>query len=291
MITTWLHQHPQLTPHYYVIITSLLRHYYIIITSLLHIKYFILLLHYYVIITSLLHHFYYIIFYIFTSWLRHDYVMIMSLLRHYYKWRNCVTISSLLLIITLAVSIKIPLLPIITIITYYYLFETEQLADVSAARLPSCRQAAAAIMCSSEFGYCRVYWEGLWLFELVLSTAGPLRQSSGTLGQCYITSPRCYITPSSWLYNTLEVLYSSVIYHDRQVGVITLLYNHPRCDITLLYNNRKVWYNTATSDPVTVYKSPFFCHMLVISSDSYACHTNTFSYLWSICHILVISLS
>ena len=37
--------------------------------------------------------------------------------------------SSLLPIITFAVSIKIPSLPIITIFTYYYVFETEQLAD------------------------------------------------------------------------------------------------------------------------------------------------------------------
>ena len=37
--------------------------------------------------------------------------------------------SLLLPIITLAVSIKMPLFPIITIITYYYVFEMGQLAD------------------------------------------------------------------------------------------------------------------------------------------------------------------
>ena len=36
-------------------------------------------------------------------------------------------------IITLVVSFVIPLLPIITIITYYYVFETEQLADGTLA--------------------------------------------------------------------------------------------------------------------------------------------------------------
>ena len=38
--------------------------------------------------------------------------------------------SILLSIITLAVSITIPLLPIITIVTYCFVFETSQLADV-----------------------------------------------------------------------------------------------------------------------------------------------------------------
>ena len=33
------------------------------------------------------------------------------------------------IIITLVVSFMIPLLPIITIITYYYVFESEKLAD------------------------------------------------------------------------------------------------------------------------------------------------------------------
>ena len=37
--------------------------------------------------------------------------------------------ESILPIITLAVSIIMPLLPIITIITYYYVFETGQLED------------------------------------------------------------------------------------------------------------------------------------------------------------------
>ena len=97
-------------------IMSLLRHYYkwrncVTISSLLLIITISLL----PIITSLLHHYY---------------VIITSLLRHYYKWRNCVIISLLFHIITLAVSIIVPLLPIITIITYYYMFETGQLADL-----------------------------------------------------------------------------------------------------------------------------------------------------------------
>ena len=37
--------------------------------------------------------------------------------------------TSLLPIMTLGVSFLIPLLPIITIITYYYVFESEQLAN------------------------------------------------------------------------------------------------------------------------------------------------------------------
>ena len=37
--------------------------------------------------------------------------------------------SPLLRIITLVVSIILPLLPVITIIIYYYVFESEQLAD------------------------------------------------------------------------------------------------------------------------------------------------------------------
>ena len=41
--------------------------------------------------------------------------------------------SSLVPINTYAVSIKIPLFSIITIITYYYVFETEQLADAQSA--------------------------------------------------------------------------------------------------------------------------------------------------------------
>ena len=73
--------------------------------------------HYYVVITSLLPRHVYIL-------LRRYYVTITSLLRHYYKARNYVIMSSLLSIITFAVSIKIPLLPAITIIAYYYVFET-----------------------------------------------------------------------------------------------------------------------------------------------------------------------
>ena len=37
--------------------------------------------------------------------------------------------SSLLLIVTLGVSIINPFSPFITIVTYYYVFESEQLAD------------------------------------------------------------------------------------------------------------------------------------------------------------------
>ena len=61
--------------------------------------------------------------------LHHFYIIFTSSLRHYYKWQNCVIMSLLLPIITLAVSITIPSLPI-TIIAYYYVFETGQLADV-----------------------------------------------------------------------------------------------------------------------------------------------------------------
>ena len=64
-----------------------------------------------------------------TSLLRHYYVIIKSLLRHHYKWRKCIIMSSLLPCNTYAVSIKILSVPIIIIITYYYVFETEQLAD------------------------------------------------------------------------------------------------------------------------------------------------------------------
>ena len=42
---------------------------------------------------------------------------------------KCVIMSLLLPIITLAVSTIVPLLPIITIITYYYVFEAGHLAD------------------------------------------------------------------------------------------------------------------------------------------------------------------
>ena len=46
----------------------------------------------------------------------------MSFLPHYYKWRICVIMTSLFpfIAVTLGVSIKIPSLHIITIITYYY---------------------------------------------------------------------------------------------------------------------------------------------------------------------------
>ena len=46
---------------------------------------------------------------------------------------------SLLRIITFAVSIIMSLLPIITIIAYYYVFETGQLADGGGGRRRSCR--------------------------------------------------------------------------------------------------------------------------------------------------------
>ena len=92
------------------VITSLLRHYYVIITSLLHI-----------ITNPRLS--------IITSLLRHDYVIIRPLLRHYYIGQNCVIMGPLLRIITLCISIIMSLLRIITIITYYYVFETGQLAD------------------------------------------------------------------------------------------------------------------------------------------------------------------
>ena len=114
-----------ITLYYHFIISSILRHYYVNITY-----YYILitsfLRHYYVIITSLLQNYYYLLFVIITLL----YVIITSLSRHYYKLRNCVLMSSLLPIITWAISIKVPLIPIITIITYHYVFEIEQLADV-----------------------------------------------------------------------------------------------------------------------------------------------------------------
>ena len=57
----------------------------------------------------------------------------MSLLRHYYICQNCVIMSPLLRIITLFVSIIMSLLLIIMIITYYYVFETGQRAEVKSA--------------------------------------------------------------------------------------------------------------------------------------------------------------
>ena len=44
----------------------------------------------------------------------------------------------------LAVSIEIPLLPIIKNVTYYYVFETKQLADDSYP-FPSCGQVVAVV--------------------------------------------------------------------------------------------------------------------------------------------------
>ena len=140
------HYYYSLLRHYYVIITyqyviitSLLRHYSSLLQVLLLPTITSLSRHYYVINTNSLLP-------IITSLLRHYYVIITSLLRHYYKWRKCVIMSSLLLINTFAVSIKISLLPIITIITYYYVFETEQLADAWLRiwlGLPRRRHAAA----------------------------------------------------------------------------------------------------------------------------------------------------
>ena len=63
------------------------------------------------------------------SLLRHYYGIITSLLRHYYIGQNCVIMDPLLRIITLCISIIMTLLRIITIVTYYYVFETGQLAD------------------------------------------------------------------------------------------------------------------------------------------------------------------
>ena len=106
--------------HFDVIFTSFLRHFYVINThSSLHII-TSLLRQYYVINTSLLLIIRKSLLPIITSLI----LIITSLLRHCYKWRYCVIMSLLLPIITLAVSIKIPLLHIIAIITYYYLFET-----------------------------------------------------------------------------------------------------------------------------------------------------------------------
>ena len=93
--------------YYYIIITSLLQ----IITVTVFCYYVLLQDHYYILlyfsinthITSLLH------------------IITYSLLYHYY-----VIITSL----SLVVFILIPLLPIITINTHYYQFETGQLADV-----------------------------------------------------------------------------------------------------------------------------------------------------------------
>ena len=70
----------------------------------------LLQIHYYVIITSLLHHYY---------------VIITSLL---HKAKLCYN-ESIITCSTLCVSIIMSLLRIITIITYYYVFETGQLAD------------------------------------------------------------------------------------------------------------------------------------------------------------------
>jgi hypothetical protein len=67
------------------------------------------------------------------SLLHHYYVIITSLLRHYNIYKNCVIMRSLLHIITNSVSIFISLLPINMIITYDYIFETKQLADVAQA--------------------------------------------------------------------------------------------------------------------------------------------------------------
>ena len=65
----------------------------------------------------------------------HYHVIITSLLRHHYKWRNCTITSSLLLVITLDVSIIILISPIITVITYYYVFELGQHADDAQKRM------------------------------------------------------------------------------------------------------------------------------------------------------------
>ena len=121
--------------HYYVLLQFL--HYYVIITSLLHIitnpllpVITSLLRHYYVIITSLSHSLHIItkaLLPVITSLLRHYYVVITSLLH----MAKCVIMSPLLSIITWCISIIMSLLGIITIITYYYVFETEQLADAS----------------------------------------------------------------------------------------------------------------------------------------------------------------
>ena len=70
----------------------------------------------------------------------------MSLLRHHYKWRSCVIISLLLPIITLAVSIIMPLLPIFTFITFYYVFEKGQLADEFIPYLPWLTQCSQDIV-------------------------------------------------------------------------------------------------------------------------------------------------
>ena len=51
----------------------------------------------------------------------------------HYTWLNCVIMSPLLRIITLCVSIIMSLLRIITIISYYYVFETGQRADAGEA--------------------------------------------------------------------------------------------------------------------------------------------------------------
>ena len=98
-----LHMFTFIMDHPYNIATSLLRHYYI---------------HYYV----LLQNHYYVL-------LRHYYVIVTSIITYYNKWGNYVTMGSLLHIITFVVSIILSLLPIFTIITYYYIFVTGQLAD------------------------------------------------------------------------------------------------------------------------------------------------------------------
>ena len=63
--------------------------------------------------------------FILTSFLHHYYIIITPLLQMAESCNNDLIFP----IITLGVPIVIPLLPIICIITYYYVFDSEQLAD------------------------------------------------------------------------------------------------------------------------------------------------------------------
>ena len=112
------------------------------------------------------------------SLLRHYYAIITPLLRHYYIGQNCVIMGPLLRIITLCISIIMSLLRIITIITYYYVFETGQLADVDGW----------AIMADSTLVVTPLIWTAI-AFE-----AG-IRSCESTYVTCYIPwYIACYIT-------------------------------------------------------------------------------------------------
>ena len=116
-------------------ITSLLRHYYVIITISLLPIITSLLHHYYVIITSFLRHYYklrhyynFIItyYYIIITSLLHNYNVIITSLLQTAKWCNDESFITYYYIVCFHYN---AIITIITIITYYYVFETGQLAN------------------------------------------------------------------------------------------------------------------------------------------------------------------